>query len=316
LFLFVGGIALAALAPTIELFIAGRLIQAVGAGCGVALARTIARDAYGPERLVQAIAYLTMAYTLGPMTGPPLGGLLTDHFGWRSTFWVALAGGIAILISAYVTLHETNPRSDAVGATPGILRGFARLLRQPLFLAFVLQSGFSSGTFFTLASATTFLMRDYLHRPATEFGLYFILFASGYCLGNWASSRLSGRVRIERMVLAGSLMLAIVMAGMVMVILAGIVTPLVLFIPGGLISFAQGLALPNAQAGAIKVIPELAGTAAGIGVFLQMFCAGAFSQLYGMFADGTPGPMLVIVSIAALLTLLSGVTAFSLSTKR
>lgn len=312
LVLFLIGIALAALAPTVELFILGRLIQAIGAGCGVALGRAIARDAYGPELLVKAIAYLTMAYTLGPMISPPVGGLLVDHFGWRSIFWFALAAGFVILLSAYFTLYETRPRGDRAGAPPGMLRGFARLLRQPLFMALVLQSGFSSGTFFGLASATTFLMKDYLHRPATEFGFYFLLFAGGYCMGNWVSGRLSGRMRIETMVLAGSVMMASVIAVMVIVIGSGYISPLALFLPGCLISFSQGIALPNAQAGAIRVIPELAGTAAGIGVFLQMFCGGVFSQLYGMFADGTPAPMLVIVSVAATLMLLSGVTAFVL----
>lgn len=313
LVLFLVGITLAIVAPTVEFFIAGRLLQAIGAGCGVALARAIARDAYGPERLVQAIAYLTMAYTLGPMVSPPVGGILVDAFGWRSIFWFALALGGVILLSAYVTLHETHPAAERRGEGAGVLRGFARLLRQPLFMTFVLQSGFSSGTFFGLASAVTFLMRDYLNRPATEFGFYFLLFAGGYCLGNWISGRLSGRVRIENMVLFGSIMLATVIAAMVGVILLGYVTPLSFFVPGALISIAQGIALPNAQAGAIRVIPELAGTAAGIGVFLQMFCGGVFSQLYGVFADGTPGPMLGIVSIAAALTLLCGIAAFTLS---
>lgn len=313
LLLFLVGIGLAIWAPTIELFILGRLIQAIGAGCGVALARAVARDAYGPERLVKAIAYLTMAYTLGPMLSPPIGGLLVDNLGWRSIFWVALIAGILILIGAAFILHETKPHDERTTSASGVLRGFARLLRQPLFMSFVLQTGFSTGTFFGLASATTFLMTDYLHRPATEFGFYFLLFASGYCFGNWLSSRLSGRVRIEDMVLAGSIILAATMAVMVVAIALGHISPLWLFIPGAIISIGQGIALPNAQAGAIRVVPELAGTAAGIGVFLQMFCGGLFSQAYGLLADGTPRPLLIIVSIASALTLLSGIAAYRLS---
>src|SRR5690606_20258206 len=129
---------------------------------------------YGPERLVTAIAYLTMAYTLGPMIAPPLGGLLTDSFGWRSIFWLALGIGLAILIGASLILHETLPQSARTKGGISLLRGFGRLLRQPLFLAFVLQSGFSSGAFFALVSAATFLMTEYLHRPASEFGFYFL----------------------------------------------------------------------------------------------------------------------------------------------
>ncbi len=55
-----------ALAQGVTTLILGRLLQAFGAGVGGALARTIARDAYGPDKLVRAIAYLTMFYTLGP----------------------------------------------------------------------------------------------------------------------------------------------------------------------------------------------------------------------------------------------------------
>ena len=52
--------------------------------------RAIARDAYGRERLVKAIAYLTMFYTIGPMISPIVGGILIDTFGWRSVFGFAL----------------------------------------------------------------------------------------------------------------------------------------------------------------------------------------------------------------------------------
>ena len=59
---------------SIAVLILGRLVQAVGAGSSSTLTRAMARDAYGPDRLVKAIAYLTMAYTIGPMIAPTLGG--------------------------------------------------------------------------------------------------------------------------------------------------------------------------------------------------------------------------------------------------
>lgn len=311
--LFLVGIALAALAPTIEFLVLGRLIQAVGAGCGIALARAIARDAYGPERLVQAIAYLTMAYTLGPMIAPPLGGFLADTFSWRAVFGFAFAAGILILVAAYVTLYETHGQDKRAAQGPGILRGFGQLLKRPLFMAYVLQSGLSSGAFFGLASGSAFLMMDYLGRPATEYGFYFLLFATGYCLGNWISSRLSGRVAIDHMVLAGSIIMVSAVAVLIGFMAAGIVTPLAIFLPGLFVSMSQGIAMPNAQAGAIRTVPELAGTAAGIGVFSQLFCGGLFSQAYGFLADGTPGPVLLIVATGAVLCLVFGVAAFVLN---
>ena len=64
--------------------------------------------------------------------------------------------------------------------------------------------------------------------------------------------------------------------------------------------------MPYAQVGAMAEVPRFAGTAAGIGVFMQNFCAAVFSQLYGLFADGTPRPMMMIAVLCGLLTLIVG----------
>ena len=72
LLLFVFGSEVSALAETIWTLIAGRFLQAAGAACGLALARAIARDVYGSDRLVKVLAYLLMAYAMGPMVAPPI----------------------------------------------------------------------------------------------------------------------------------------------------------------------------------------------------------------------------------------------------
>ena len=61
-------------AANLPMLLAGRILQGAGAGCGVVLARAIARDVYGQDRVAQVIAYLTAAYVLGPMLAPPIGG--------------------------------------------------------------------------------------------------------------------------------------------------------------------------------------------------------------------------------------------------
>jgi DHA1 family bicyclomycin/chloramphenicol resistance-like MFS transporter len=79
LVLFLIGSAVSAVAQTVGMLAVGRLVQAIGAGCGMTLVRVIARDAYRAEHLVRVIAYLTMFYTLGPMISPIVGGILVGH---------------------------------------------------------------------------------------------------------------------------------------------------------------------------------------------------------------------------------------------
>ena len=309
LMLFLVGTVASAAAMNVPMLVLGRLVQAVGAGCGVTLVRTIARDAYGPEKLVQAIAYLTMFYAIGPMIAPAVGGILVDAFGWRSVFAFALVAGSAITATVYAVVYETRP---AAAASPAgsVLRGYGELLAQPRFTALVLQTGFATATFLIVGSAAATLMKELLGRPATEFGLYFVLLPLGFMSGTIVSSRLGNRARTEAMVLAGSLICLAAVAVQAALLLTLPPAPLMFFLPGAVVTMAQGIALPYAQAGAMATIPRLAGTAAGIGVFVQQVAGALFAQLYGIIADGTPRPMIIATGLSAVLGVAAGAAAY------
>ena len=118
------------------------------------------------------------------------------------------------------------------------------------------------------------------------------------------------------MVLVGSLLALITVSTQAVVLTSGVLTPLAFFVPGFFITLSQGIAMPYAQAGAMNEIPRFAGTAAGVGVFMQNFGAAIFSQLYGLLADGTPGPMCMIAVMCSTLGLIVGSVPFLLARRR
>jgi DHA1 family bicyclomycin/chloramphenicol resistance-like MFS transporter len=200
----------------------------------------------------------------------------------------------------------TETRRETAGIRIRLLAGYGRLARNLRFGGFAMQSAFGSGAFFAHASAATFLMKDLLQRPASEFGLYFMLFPSGFWLGTFLASRLGGKVPVEAMVIAGSAVMvaaALVLSGLM---LAGPLVPVALFAPGFFLTLGQGLSLPSSQAGALTSVgQDLTGMASGVGAFLQMFCGGSLAQIVGLAADGTPYPMIVVVTGSAVLALLA-----------
>jgi len=306
--LFLAGSAVSAAANSIGTLVLGRLIQAFGAGCGVTLVRAIAQDVYGRERLVRAFAYLTMFYTIGPMVSPMVGGILIDAFGWRSVFAFSLLLGGVITLNTYLAVFESRPPSATVRGN--VLRDYVALFRHLRFTAFVMQSGCVSASFLALASASSSLMKEVLQRPSTEFGIYFLLFPFGFLSGSFITSRIGPRAANETMVFVGSLLALASVSIQSGLLMSGHLTPLVLFVPGFFLTMAQGLSLSYAQAGAMATEPKLAGTAAGIGVFVQNFCGAAFAQLYGMLADGTVTPLVETTAISAVLGLVVGVAPF------
>ena len=310
--LFLLGSVISALAQTPATLVVGRLVQAIGAGCALTLVRAIARDAYRADQLVKAIAYLTMFGTLGPMVAPTIAGVLIDTLGWRSTFvFAVLAGGVIALV-AYRVLYETHPAASRTTGDVSVIQSYVALFSRMRFNAFVLQSGFTTGAFIVMATAAASLMTELLHRPATEFGLYFTLFPIGFFTGSLISARISHKLSTETMVLAGSMLALAAVGGQALALSQGLVVPLAFFLPGFFLTMAQGIAMPHGQAAAMAEIPRFAGTAAGIGVFMQNFGGAVFAQIYGVLADGTPRPMMMIALLCAVLNVVVGAIPYLL----
>lgn len=316
LILFVAGSAICAVAWNFEVLIAGRLLQALAAGCGVVLARAIARDVYGPDKLAQVIAYITTAYVLGPTLAPPIGGAISDFFGWNAVFVLATVIAVFVALLGGVIIRETHHdrAKNRKGST--LLRDYRVLFTNPVFVGYAFVPALTSGAFFALATYASFLMRDHYKTTPGEYGLYFMLLTFGFMSGNFISGRLGNRVSTEYMVTAGCLIGVITVELLAASLFIWPDYPIALFLPGAMIGIAQGLAMPHAQAAAINAEPDLTGTASGIVMFLHFFAAAAASLFLSTLYDGTFLPMIEIVFVLSILALASGFFANAAKRRR
>jgi len=304
LVLFTCGAAACMVAANMPMLLAGRILQGAGAGCGVVLARAIARDVYGQDRVAQVIAYLTAAYVLGPMVAPPIGGHLTVLFGWRALFVLASAVGLLVILVVIFAVPETRARSAAL--PHGVFAGYKSLLRRPRFVGFMLQPGLLSAAFYTQATAVSFLAAEYLGADAAKIGLWFFAFPIGFMSGSFISGRIGASRSIEFMTMLGGVVGVASGALLVGWLYFGGVSMAALYIPGTVVSLAQGLSMPYAQAGAMAVDAELAGSASGAVVFSQFFWPAALQQLTGLLANGSWVPMAAVQCVAVTGALLAG----------
>src|SRR5204863_592151 len=114
--IFVAGSAAVALAPTLNTVIAGRVVQAFGAGALVPIALALASDLFAPNRRAAALGVIAAVDTAGWMVGHLYGGVLMRAFdSWRLLFWVNLPLGLLALALTWWALREL-PTSRASGA--------------------------------------------------------------------------------------------------------------------------------------------------------------------------------------------------------
>src|SRR6478609_7533075 len=115
---FAGGSAVCALAPSLGLLVAGRIIQGVGGGI-FPLAFGIIREAFPPERVATAIGGISATFGIGGGVGLVIAGPIVNALGASWLFWLGMmALPAAYAIWRYVPQEETRPdaRVDWLGA--------------------------------------------------------------------------------------------------------------------------------------------------------------------------------------------------------
>ncbi|MFD5461389.1 MFS transporter [Kitasatospora sp. NPDC127059] len=98
---------LAALAPWASWLIAARLLQGAFGAVLFVLMPVLAATSVRPELRGRAMSVPATLGPLGAVTGPVLGGLLLDHFGWRAVFLVKLP----VCLVAVLIVRRYAPRS-------------------------------------------------------------------------------------------------------------------------------------------------------------------------------------------------------------
>jgi len=301
--IFLVGSLVCAFATSITWLIIGRIVQAAGGVAGMVLGRAIVRDVYDRERSASAIAYITMAMVVAPMLAPAIGGVLTDLIGWQAVFLVGGGLGVLVLLAVHTGLPETLVPNSRPNTVAGMLGDFARLLREPAFVGYAMQGGFSMAVFFSFLAAAPYVMIIVLERPPSEYGLMFILVSASFMLGNFLAARVSRRIGIERMIVMGSVG-TVAGALLILALLPAVyTTPWALFLPMMFVAFAQGTSIPNALAAVVSIIPDMAGAASGLAGFIQMGIAAIAAQTIGSIQNGTPWPMAIGMTVCASLML-------------
>ncbi len=284
------------LAPNVVTFLAFRMAQSVVV-TGMVLSRAIVRDVVSQDEAASMIGYVTMGMTIVPMVGPAIGGFLDQAFGWQASFSMLLFVGAAIWLLVWADLGETAaPSKLSLTAQFG---EYPELIRSRRFWGYALAAAFTSGSFFAFLGGAPFVGSEVFGLSPSELGMYFSLTAIGYMLGNFLSGRYSTRVGIVRMMLAGSLTVAIGLGCSLVLLLNGAAHPLVFFGFMSTVGLGNGMVLPNANAGLLSVRPHLAGTASGLGGAIMIGGGAALSALAGaLLVPGSGAYPLLLIMLA------------------
>lgn len=302
--IFLFGTIAALYAPTIEVFLACRLLQAFSAA-GMVLSRAIVRDTVAAAEAASRIGYVTMGMAIVPMIGPMIGGYLDEMFGWKAAFVLTLVFGVAAMFIVYMDLGETNQRRST--SIAGQFRAYPELLTSRRFWGYALTAAFTSGAFFAFLGGGPFVATVIYGLSPSAYGFYFGVLSAGYIVGNFISGRFSSRIGVNRMMLIGGAVGTMGVLGSTFTYFYAPLSAAALFGPMLFVGMGNGITLPNANAGIVSVRPHLAGTASGLGGAMQIGGGAALAALAGALLSETSGafPLLAVMLLSCMASALA-----------
>ena len=286
-----------ALSQNIESLIAFRVVQGIGGCVGPTLARTIARDVYGPVGAARAISLIAMMMAVAPAIAPLAGGFLLLVWEWPFIFYTLAAYGALNSLLIWLLLHETLPHKHAFRPKV-IAANYRELAVHPQFLALAAGASLNYAALMIFLPSSPFVFITLLGLNPEYLAFIFVGTVSGYIAGSALSARLSHRLASERIAILGATLSLTGSLGMLAghalfpTSVLGIALPMIVY------STSLGLVQPHTMALALKPFGHIAGTGSSLFGFIQMTMSAAASAVVGLFLTDSAWPMLLGMGVA------------------
>lgn len=297
-----------ALTTSIELMIFLRVLHGLASAAVLVVVMAIIRDLFSGIKAVELLSRMALVMGLGPIIAPNIGGLLLGVGSWHLIFvFMAVMTGI-LLALAWRTLPETlAPERRLQGGLRPAAAAYKMVLSDRRFRVMLVVASMASVTLFSYIAGSAFVLQDGFGLTPQQFALVFGATGVGLIVLsqlNPTACRLFGTYRVLTFSVVSMLLASIAMAGFAWTQTGGVwgfLVPVLVIIP------TLGLNIANTTALAVEQHAGAAGTANALLGAGRFAVAGAAAPLVGVFADGTAGPlglMLIVANVISLTFLL------------
>lgn len=230
-----------------SVLVIGRLFLALGSGVGLKMTFTLVNETYEPMIASQKLAYLMIAFAITPGLGVMIGGFLSLHFGWESTFYASAVYGVILLLLA-IRLPETKNvlELDAL-KFDHLVSGYLAQFKNGQLIAGGLLMGGATCFVYVFAALAPFIAINMMHMDVSAYGTANLLPPIGLVLGSLISAQLSKKLKPELIIKLGIIIALIGSVVMLSLMLINTSPLLALFVPMMFCYFGLALVFANAS---------------------------------------------------------------------
>jgi len=304
---FVVGAALSAIAPSLEMLLAARFLQGLGAAGPRSVGMAMVRDLYKGRDMARIISLVMMIFTLVPALAPLVGQGIMLLGPWRLIFVAFIAFGLATHAWLGLRQPETLPQVARRPLRLTLLwQATKEMFANPAARLSILCQSLSLACLVSILSSQQAIFAQHFDRE-TSFPMWFGIIAVLSMVGSFTNARLVNRLGMRAMVRATYAVLAGLTALILALILSGLL-PEILEFPAhvlwSVMLFAMmGLTMGNLNAMAMEDLGHIAGLAASLMTAAATVLSVALAIPVGLAFAGTQVPVMAGVLVFATLAL-------------
>lgn len=289
-----------ALAGSMPVLVAWRIVQGIAMGAGVMAARAIVRDLFTPAAGMQAMSKALTGLGVLACSSPLVGSVLVNHLGWRATMVAVALFGAACLWLVATRYQESLPENRRNPVRLGHLgKTWHAIVRNRTFLAYSATTSCSYAVLFTFLAASSFTFTGVLGWSTSEVGILLGVNGAFYIAGTLLCRRMLRRMGVQHAVAIAGGMAVVAASAMVIMASFQVRNGLAYALPFLLYMVSHGIQQPCGQSGAVSAFPHAAGTAAALNGFLMMLVAYTMGSWLGAHLDDTVWPLVLGVAFWA-----------------
>lgn len=291
-------------AQSLEIMIAGRILQGVALSAPRTISIAMVRDVYSGDFMARIMSFITVVFLLVPMIAPALGKWVLDTYNWQAIFYVQLIFAVLVSIWFWRRQPETLTLNNRIPLSKSIfLDGLKELLKYKRTMGFTIISGFIVGSFLVYLSTAQQIFQEQYHLKE-EFPFIFAGLAIAIGTSTFLNGTLVLKFGMEKMVTTFLLAYFTISVIYVLLYFNGenpLVEILLLFF--GLQFFAIGFLFGNLRALAMEPIGHIAGIGAAITGLISTLMSVPISTFIGRYVDDSALPLFIGFSICSLLSI-------------
>ncbi|WP_170957887.1 multidrug effflux MFS transporter [Brachybacterium timonense] len=299
-----------ALAPSVQVLIAFRILQGIGGGFGMVLGRAVLIDLTDGPELFRIMNIMQGIGGIAPIVAPLLGGLILLVGQWREVFWVIAGMSVISLIGVIALIPESLPVSRRhTGGFRVFLHNTGSLLRRAPFVAYLLVNMFSGFALMAYVSASSFVVQEMLGFSSTAYSVSFAINSAGMMAMSFLSAHLA-RTRHPREIIRAGLTAVTLGAVYLLIGVVLLGAPAWVILPGFFLLVApQGLIFGNGGALASQEATDMAGTGSALLGLGFSVAASLAAPLVGVAGTHSALPMAITAVVGAALSVVCFIVA-------